>query len=1164
MGRVAITGNGILVAHGVFQFFNGIIPFRNASVQQMLPLLVPLASGYLIMQVIGIAVTDVNPLRRFKSAGRGLLMEPLLVMVTIVLPLIDASIGSMAFVIMVGLTGAQAIRHHQVRDTHNHLMRRLKEISLLNNLSQNIASSIELDEVLGSIYREIRNLVNATTFYVALYNHDRQTIEFPLAFKNGQLEVWSTRQLGNSLSDYIVRSRKTVFLDTQNKSQLETLHIEPSNLAARVYVGIPLLLGEKLIGVLVVAHQNNPLAFSDNDIDLLQTIASQASLALRNATLYKRSVNLAHNLSLINQSLQDIMFNLDRRDAMRSACKVALQVTNAQKAAFFLLQPNRDNRLELAQWLGFEGQPRFASLPYQPHLFRDGPRIITDIDDVDDPLLQQHAQDANFKSIVQIPLRSGTTMVGCMCVYHQAIHFHETPEINLLIMLANQITAALDNGDLLQALELYATEQSQLFRLSRTSTVNLDLESVIYETCSMLAQMMDLQRAEIGLHEPETKRLQFYMPMSDSLLKKTDMPLRGIPELEEVLLGNTGAASNVYYADVPTYSDALHVYMSENDDETLAVLPLQINQQNMGLLLLGDANHRLFNDNENRLLEMATHQIAVHLHNARIHTLTEETLLKRLEELSLLEESAQQVSQVLDTDRLINNVLIAAIRATQAEFAALALLNPSEPHLFDIIFKQQVKTGVEHRTLTVTLEQGIIRQVANSGEVVIVENNQESNNYQPVPDSPTTYRSSLAVPLLKGKQVIGVLDIESTQTNFFTSEHVNFIKSLAGHATVSLSNAHLVEELNTNIERMRAILNSTRDGIILLDHEGRILDANTAAEDLLGIPLRQNLENKLKDIVSHHPLLVDLSNTYGHNPQTLHECEYLLSGSNDQDIIIKIFVTQVKNSDNQPGHVLLLRDITEEKELEKFRETNQSMVIHDLLGPITSIISNLYWIIQLVEYPGTKPIQEALLPSLANSVKSAQNLMNLVETLRDIPMITQMEIQPKPVFVQELVTTAYELTSGLILEANITFNYEIPEGLTVTVDNDLIQRAFTNLLHNAAKFTPIDGHILIIVDSDSPQADYVRVRVCDSGMGIPTEHRERIFQQFVQIEGQRPRAGGKGTGLGLNFCKLVLEAHGGSIWVEDDNPLSGACFAFTLLCNSPSTDSNNTNRSHDE
>jgi PAS domain S-box-containing protein len=496
------------------------------------------------------------------------------------------------------------------------------------------------------------------------------------------------------------------------------------------------------------------------------------------------------------------------------------------------------------------------------------------------------------------------------------------------------------------------------------------------------------------------------------------------------------------------------------------------------------------------------------------------------------------------------------MRATQAGFAAIALENASTPDWFDVIIKEQRDNRVNHRTLTMTLDTGIVGQVVRSREAVVIANNQAASDYYAPPDAVVTYQSSLAVPLIKGGRVIGVLDIESTKPNFFTAEHVNFIKSLAGHAAVSLENANLVKKLNTNNERMRAILNSTRDGIILLDDDGRILDANIAAQKMLNLPLRDNLESKLADVVRaqtiDHPLFHDLTNGYISNPQSIHEGEYVLpADENQHTATVKAFVIPVNAGKTNSGHMLLLRDVSEEKELQKFRETSQSMVIHDLLGPITSIISNLYWTIQLVQHPGTKPIQETLLPSLSSSVKSAQQLMGLVETLRDIPMIRQMELQPKPILLELIAMNAHELLMGFMRDANITVDYDIPAGLKVNVDSDLVQRVFVNLLHNAAKFTPVDGHIRIIADTQTNQPDYIRVRVCDSGIGIPSEHRERIFGQFVQIENQRPRAGGKGTGLGLNFCKLVVEAHGGTIWVEEENPLSGACFAFTLPTKRP-------------
>src|SRR5690606_29897185 len=128
-------------------------------------------------------------------------------------------------------------------------------------------------------------------------------------------------------------------------------------------------------------------------------------------------------------------------------------ITRAQKAAVFLLQPNRDNRLERIQALGFENLTFIESIEYKPELFQSGLIVVRDVNDNQATEIQAQAKLGQFQAYMQIPLKSGNTVVGCLCIYHDKPYFYETTELNLLTMLANQITAALDNADLLQALE---------------------------------------------------------------------------------------------------------------------------------------------------------------------------------------------------------------------------------------------------------------------------------------------------------------------------------------------------------------------------------------------------------------------------------------------------------------------------------------------------------------------------------------------------------------------------------------------------------------------------------------------------------------------------------------------------------------------------------------
>jgi signal transduction histidine kinase len=107
----------------------------------------------------------------------------------------------------------------------------------------------------------------------------------------------------------------------------------------------------------------------------------------------------------------------------------------------------------------------------------------------------------------------------------------------------------------------------------------------------------------------------------------------------------------------------------------------------------------------------------------------------------------------------------------------------------------------------------------------------------------------------------------------------------------------------------------------------------------------------------------------------------------------------------------------------------------------------------------------------------------------------------------------------------------------------------TNLVDNAIKFSPEGGHITI---SAERKDNMVAVKVIDSGLGVPTDYRDKIFERFVQVPGRRGRR--RGTGLGLAFCRLTVEAHGGDIWV-DDNPEGGSIFTFTVPISPPEEES---------
>lgn len=225
-------------------------------------------------------------------------------------------------------------------------------------------------------------------------------------------------------------------------------------------------------------------------------------------------------------------------------------------------------------------------------------------------------------------------------------------------------------------------------------------------------------------------------------------------------------------------------------------------------------------------------------------------------------------------------------------------------------------------------------------------------------------------------------------------------------------------------------------------------------------------------------------------------------------------------------------------DLERQRDDLIHMIVHDLRTPLTSIIGGLQTVID------TDFEAEITSEFVPMSLDSANVLLEMVNTLLDINKMEsgQMALDLGPVQISSLVAQAVAQVRGLCAEHGHELRVELGVACPVLqADGDKLRRVLTNLLGNAIKFTP-DGGTITVGSTCTPEE--VRLWVRDTGPGIPPEYRERIFEKFGQVEGEG-RKKKNSTGLGLTFCRLVAEAHGGRIWVESEEG-QGSTFLLSL------------------
>ena len=229
------------------------------------------------------------------------------------------------------------------------------------------------------------------------------------------------------------------------------------------------------------------------------------------------------------------------------------------------------------------------------------------------------------------------------------------------------------------------------------------------------------------------------------------------------------------------------------------------------------------------------------------------------------------------------------------------------------------------------------------------------------------------------------------------------------------------------------------------------------------------------------------------------------------------------------------------EELLRLREELADMIVHDLRNPLGVIAGGMQ---MLDGVSVTEADAEYVASVLKTMRRSSQRMHRLVDTLLDIARLEEgaMDLQIVALDACGLVEEMVAAERSLAEAKDITLENRVEVALpAVLADGDILQRVLINLLDNALKFTPVGGRVWV---EARPRDGVVELSVVDTGPGIPPDERERIFEKFTQVRGQQTTR--KGSGLGLTFCQMAVEAQGGRIWVEDGPQGRGSCFTFTI------------------
>ncbi len=336
-------------------------------------------------------------------------------------------------------------------------------------------------------------------------------------------------------------------------------------------------------------------------------------------------------------------------------------------------------------------------------------------------------------------------------------------------------------------------------------------------------------------------------------------------------------------------------------------------------------------------------------------------------------------------------------------------------------------------------------------------------------------------------------------------------------------------------DKLDALVYSIKDGLIMVDHSGKILMVNEKSRSIL----------KMDNVSPGEDLLTAVQNSAADFPPASHASEIISNlftaseenpkaeidmSHEDMPKFYEVSRYSVTTRDKiNLGSIITLRDITLEKELAKMKDDFLHSITHDLRSPMTSIRGFL----ELLLDGSAGEISEEQESFLKIMDESSEKLLGMINNLLDVSKLEagKMVLNLKEADLSKLTSTIVDFfyPQAKSLKIDLSFKCgKIPDA--VNIDENLIERVVTNLVSNAMKFTPPGGVVTVELEDDKPSSGFLSVSVKDTGKGIPKGEVDRVFEKFHQVADTALKK--TGTGLGLTVCKYIVEAHLGEIGAE--------------------------------
>jgi len=1080
----------------------------------------------------------------------------------------------------VALDNARLFEESEQRTTE--LDARSQRLGLLNRVSAQLGGTLSVDRILEITTLEINSaLVMSRAAMITFDGHTQPAFATPNYPADPDFDPFSPviARVYETLSPLLVE-------DVAQDKVVAAMHDHLIARDVKSLLIIPLVAAGGLIAALQLEATDTTHRFTSGEIELAQTLANQAAVAIQNARLYNETQARLAELTILNQISRAISTTINITEIYQTVGAQVTAALNVENIFVVLYDAEKD---QISFPLLLEHGAPLNVTPRRPagltkHILDTRAPLMLSGGDIRRKLEELDSQNVGSGLVAQswlgVPLLVGERIIGVLAVQDLERQNVFTPDHErILSTIAAQISVAIDNARLFNQSQTALHELSQrserlafLNRLSVTLSASLDLNNILTQASAQVIELFRVNHSSIVLFD-EQRQVG---------VVQTEYPNLGLSQLQlnlndDLLLQEMVSTLAPIVVDDITLDPRINAQIRERlgqaQIKSLLLSPF-ISQGkvigSLGLDVIGTM-HRFTND-EIALCQTVAGQIAVSIENARFAQELEARVAARTHDVErerkrveILLQITTELTSSLDLDLVLTRALELVTSTVNASQGSIFLIDlQSDQLIYRAALGRDRPLPPGGETSPLSRNEGLIGWILKNRQSALIDNLQEDPRWKQLEHHQSRHKSALAVPLMANEDALGAMILLSPHYNAFDEDQMRLVEAAANQVGAAINNAELYRLIRDQAERLggmlrgqqveatksRAILEGIADGVLVADADGQVILFNAACERVLKLDRDEVIGRPVNEFVGIYgkagKAWLETVSRWSHNPAGYSSGEAFAERLElDDKRHIAINVAPVISGEDFLGSVSVIRDITREVEVDRLKSEFVTNVSHELRTPMTSIKGYADILLMGAAGPVT-PDQARFLDVIKNN---ADRLSLLVNDLLDISRIEsgRVELIMRPIIVNEMIREVLDMLRGQIDEENkpMALVTDIPAELPlVWGDSQRVTQIVMNLADNAFNYSHPNNTITIRARR-LPETPEVQIEVEDTGIGLSPEEQERLFDRFYRGEDALVLATA-GTGLGLAIARQLAEMHGGRLWLVKSEPGQGSIFALTL------------------